>query len=749
MTYHNKESLLEQLKNEPQAQRFLYVYEEYVDVLDKEGIISLYHKYDVDIYELIFKTIIQISQAKKLSPEEIVKKQTDFLNKKIKMAKEAESFSKQDIVPLIEELINNSKDAYNTRTNNKISSNNNIEAYNLSLCSELNMKVLYMLDNIDAAIQEAKQRILLGTNKESIAKRIYAEIKNNLSTINDDINNEVTTEKKEVLDTIKDYTNDYTIKVNGHNLYALLNNLSKKDRLLIKHLLITMATKDYFAEKRLPNEGEVIDGKDFLLLALNFNPEEVLRNVNKETLAHSNDNIESRYLETIIQLDDNYHLAFATATSIVLDYRIREINKELKATNYIYTKEEQEILKDLDEETKEFISFIKNSIINSNLIRIGNKKLLNSIKKYVKNLNEIKDYSDIEKLNACFQQWLNSIDISKLTEEEFVVLDELDSKFLYSKLPLASKVIYKRRETAKRLAELIRENPEFLDAETVKKFGKVRIKAADIFAADANVDDSSIIESLSISKDAYKYSKEMIDKYNFKGLVFKPLKKIERDYIYSIKGNNKESIKGINQYDEADNFILNRNIWISNVKDTATKKELKEFADKLAEMKVNESMLPISEEEAFCNYKVLKQTGIDFNFDLIMYSQIENTLKIISKCEEDNKMFYPELIVMNYFNKDYSDFFSFYLRIRDYKRKHNNEPISPAIIRSYFFSQKEYEKFIKREEEKESNKRQEFIKNFIKDYKDSGGDPSDLYSELDTILQEMDSQNYKEEPIKK
>ena len=60
-----------------------------------------------------------------------------------------------------------------------------------------------------------------------------------------------------------------------------------------------------------------------------------------------------------------------------------------------------------------------------------------------------------------------------------------------------------------------------------------------------------------------------------------------------------------------------------------------------------------------------------------------------------------------------------------------------------------HETFIKREEEKESNKRQEFIKNFIKDYKDSGGDPSDLYSELDTILQEMDSQNYKEEPIKK
>jgi len=230
MTYKNKESLLEQLNNAPLALRYLYVYEEYVDVLDKEGIIDLYNKCDLDIYELVFKTIIQISQSKKLTPEEIVKKQTELLNQKIKIAKEAYSFSKQDIIPLIEELVNNSKDAYNTRTENKVSNNNNIEAYNLSLCSELNMKILYMLDNMNESINDSRRRIILGTKKEVLAKKIYEEIKSSLSTINDDINNETTIEDKEVLDTIKAYTKDSNIKVNGHNLYALLNNVSKKIR---------------------------------------------------------------------------------------------------------------------------------------------------------------------------------------------------------------------------------------------------------------------------------------------------------------------------------------------------------------------------------------------------------------------------------------------------------------------------------------------------------------------------------------
>jgi len=745
MTYKNKESLLEQLNNAPLALRYLYVYEEYVDVLDKEGIIDLYNKCDLDIYELVFKTIIQISQSKKLTPEEIVKKQTELLNQKIKIAKEAYSFSKQDIIPLIEELVNNSKDAYNTRTENKVSNNNNIEAYNLSLCSELNMKILYMLDNMNESINDSRRRIILGTKKEVLAKKIYEEIKSSLSTINDDINNETTIEDKEVLDTIKAYTKDSNIKVNGHNLYALLNNVSKKDTILIKHLLITMASKGYFRERRLPQEGETFDGKDYLLLTQSFNPEEVLKSVNNETLAHSNDNIESRYLETIIKLEDSFHLAFATATSIVLDYRIKEVNKELKDNNYIYDFKEKEVLKDLDEETKEFITFIKNNIINSNLINIGDKKLLNNIKKHVNNIKSINDYSDIEKLNICFQQWLNGIDLNKLTEKEFDTLDELDPRFLYSKLPLASKVIYKRREIEKELANSIKENPEFLDKETIEKYGKVRIKKSDIFAADAINDDSSLIKLFNIDKSVYDYSKKH---YNFKGYIYSYERDLERIMSTLLPKNNYLPKNG-NKYNEADNFIMTRDHIVSGIKGFATKEELEEFFAKLQEMNVQANMLPITETEALANYKALKKAGIDFDFDLIMYSQIENVLKIISECSKDNKEFYPELVMMNYFNKDYRDFYSFYLRIRDYKRKHNNEPISPSLIKSSFFSQEKYELLIKREEKIESNKRQEFIKKFIKDYKDSGGNPSDLYSELDTILQEMNTKNYEEKQTKK
>ncbi len=783
MVYHDKESLLEQLKKDPENLSFLSVYKDYIEVLDKEGLIELYSECDLDIYDSIFKTLISMSRAKKLTPDEIITKQTEYLKRKIKAASEATSFSKEDIAPLVEDLVNNAKDAYNTVIRNKVSSNNNISAYNLSLCSELNMKVLYMLDNIDDAIKDARKRILQGAKKELLARRIYEETKSKMGTINDSVNDGATIEDREILDTIKSFAGRKDVKVNGHNLYAILRNLSKKDLILIHHLLITVTSKDYFREGRLPNEGEIIDGKDYLLLAHNFNPEEVLKNANMETLAHSNDNIESRYLETIIKLDDNYHLAFATATSIVLDYRLKDINKELKDDNHIYTDEEKEELTYLDEETKEFIKFLKNNIVDSNLINIGDKKLLDNIKNYVNDLKNIKDYSDIEKLSDCFQEWVNSIDLRELTEEEFEQLEKLDPKFLYDRLPLASKVLYRRREAEKNISTIMfSEDLDTKDPIAIKTNDST-VTFSDILDADSFGFDLYVLKTHNITEELYDLVKNYIDNSTRpKSIVNYHNRESNKDFYAELKNvsaKNCAFIKSLadkidaiikskpddmEEVQKTINFIVNRYEYLNRVIESASDEELDDFFNILHGIEINENMQPLTEIEAFANYKLLNENCCNpyFSNELIMYSEVENTIKIIDKCREEHKDFYPELIIYPQCRTFLTDtkekdnmFNSFYERIKDFKNRKFDDALfypiglSPSIIEKFFFDQEEYNRFIEEIEDTREKQIQHDLEFQIMKYIDSGGDINNIHGYIDNILEKMNLINLEDGVIKK
>ena len=749
MTYQTKEELLDTIKDRV-GETNLFIYEEYLNVLVDKGIFDLYKEADADIFRKVFFPLICKEKSKKQTREEIIAKQTDFLNNKIiPNAQLAMSITKQDVLQLMNDLCELSRGLYYTRVDqDKHPNNNNIETITYSLCSELNLKMLHMLgdSSLSIPLQKARKEILeTKKRKDQLLEAIYNNLKNQLKTTNDSINNRETAEKEELLDGIRTYTGNPDERVSGHHLYAWINNVPKKDMILIKHLLITMNTRDYFKEKRLPNSDEIVDGKDYLLFLQSFNPEELLKQANEQLLNHSNDNVESRYLEVVRSLGDNFHLALATATTIVLDYRQKEINKALKKDEELYSDEELLLLNSLDEETKEFINFIKNNILDSKIINIGNLKILENIKKYVQNLHTIKD---IERLNDSFQLWINSIDLSKLTNEEFDNLDRLDSKFVYNRLPLQSKVIYKRRIENKNITK------------------------EDIFGADANYDRPDVLSMINLDPDIYMQVKDFIkNRLTEQGTIIekefeifpmpfhnpsmdeiakkyedneilKHIRMLTPDYLTmqqrrkgydsSINENvlytmsnplhingaktriiTREGIKRIKDNGKVLSFLGRRKKFFNDTINSESKDSYDEFKAKLATLEINGNMLPLTEKEAYMNYILLMKKEKDFDFDIVMHSIVENTDIIIKICNNNKWEFYPELILMNVYDYSYEELFEFYRRIRNYKTFHNNEIIPKELINEYFFDEEKFKSLVEREKEERDARRKREIQEML------------------------------------
>ena len=397
--YETKEQLIDTLRNDPRIGAYSFVYEAYLDKLVDNKVLDLYKDLDEDIYTKVFFPLICKASSKKDSKEEVIRKQTAFLDKKIKEAKETKNYNKQDVLVTLQELV---------KLQEKLLQDEHLNN-DYPLIAELNLRLLYMLsdETLEIPLQKARKTLINSKNRSNLAQQIF-----------NDLIQDIKKQNKEI--------DEHSIINSKNNEYEWINQISNKDKILIKHLLITMTSRNYFKEGRLPKYNEIVDGNDFVILTHHFLEDEA-----EESNSH---NMDVRNKEEIRRLDNDFYKALAISTLIVLSHRIKE--------NNIYSSEKQIIINGLDEETKEFIQFIKNNIQNSSLINLGIEKTINNIRNYI---NILKTTKDIERLNTAFQKWVNSIDLSKLTDAEFNKLDELDHQFIYSRLPLRSRVMYEKR----------------------------------------------------------------------------------------------------------------------------------------------------------------------------------------------------------------------------------------------------------------------------------------------------------------
>jgi len=479
-----------------------------VNLLDKvtseRDIRNVINKYGLcNKIDVLFDEVIVNGQSIKsmvssgLSPSDVV----DIVSGIEGYVLETKKKYKEETIQLIKKYLDN---ASGVITFNETNSTDQMKGSFTNFSTELILKNLYLLLNIDKVIEQ-KFSSIIGVSDVS-------------KVIPDDMDNVwmgIKAQDMTAINAVKELYPDkeFSGKVSGHHLYAILTNFledNEKVKTFIKYKMMLLYSDDS-QKVSVPTEDEFVTAKDIMLMFRDFrvkNKEENdITELNAQMVVHSNDFDGERYVAEHLSDDDvRFNLSFAIAAYEALyhelknysDYTSSNVPSKYSGISNVYSDDLDTLIKDSSKESvlDSVISYPNNSLLLDldkkdfyTLIRYFSfdevkwmveeidksprsttveekkselKQLIyycsffktyeeDNIKfdspKYErinKLFNMIKTTNDVSLLGRQFEEWFKSIDINSLSEEEFEVLSNVDYQYIYNQLDYASQVIYQK-----------------------------------------------------------------------------------------------------------------------------------------------------------------------------------------------------------------------------------------------------------------------------------------------------------------
>ena len=479
-----------------------------VNLLDKvtgeRDIRNIINKYGLcNKIDVLFDEVIVNGQSIKnmvssgLSPSDVV----DIVSGIEGYVLETKKKYKEETIQLIKKYLDN---ASGVITFNETNSTDQMKGSFTNFSTELILKNLYLLLNIDKVVEQ-KFSSIIGVGDVS-------------KVIPDDMDNVwmgIKAQDMTTINAVKELYPDkeFSGKVSGHHLYAILTNFledNEKVKTFIKYKMMLLYSDDS-QKVSVPTEDEFVTAKDIMLMFRDFmvknKDENDITQLNAQMIVHSNDFDGERYSVDHLSEDDvRFNLSFAIAAYEALyhelknysDYTSSNVPSKYSGISNVYSDDLDTLIKDSSKESvlDSIISYSNNSLLLDldkkdfyTLIRYFSfdeikwmveeidksprsttveekkselKQLIyycsffktyeeDNIKfdspKYErinKLFNMIKTTNDVSLLGRQFEEWFKSIDINSLTEEEFEVLSNVDYQYIYNQLDYASQVIYQK-----------------------------------------------------------------------------------------------------------------------------------------------------------------------------------------------------------------------------------------------------------------------------------------------------------------
>ena len=286
-------------------------------------------------------------------------------------------------------------------------------------------------------------------------------------------------------------------KWSGHSIFPILEKLPSNVSTMIKYYITTGFAKDFKDIADL-NTDNAFTALDYFLMIRDYNIEEAALENYAGVIYHSNDFDNQRYTEMLNELDFNFNKNFVYALYLVFQHEFSGLNIEKFNTphkynciNGLYSQELDDLIKNDDSKLDLLNNLIKDPLkvekfntMNSRdfyvLISKFNENEIDWMFETVKNSNEctieemlyyciffkqyvddfsydenkykhinslfysIKNSNDLSKLGSQINSWFTTIDLSKLSKEEFDVLDKIDAKYLYNSLSFRDRILYNK-----------------------------------------------------------------------------------------------------------------------------------------------------------------------------------------------------------------------------------------------------------------------------------------------------------------
>lgn len=380
----------------------------------------------------------------------------------------------------------------------------NFSSFLLGLSNELLLKCLYVLNEYETLERDFKNPHISTEGCSNLCDYCFKKARNEYSGVNDlnskfDLSfvpNDRPRNNNPINVTATDTTAQETLagKNNGHQLYYLLENISDKSIVdLIKYETTMFSSKKGVLDENLPKTKDFIQAAEIMSILKSFNPEDELKKYNKDMIANSSAFEGDRYFERLSKIEDGLFLnSSICATHEIFCYILnkRVFNAEY-SNNSSVIRDKRKLISDIDnnkELTYEETDILENNFEIFDLARIfiylnideikgiikgydsfleKNKRSLSQylnyflfIKTYIKEIYNLYDKNtipnvskffesiiksnDISKLGEQYRNWFNKIDINKLSVEEFIILDNIDSDYIYNSLDIIHKIIYKK-----------------------------------------------------------------------------------------------------------------------------------------------------------------------------------------------------------------------------------------------------------------------------------------------------------------
>lgn len=380
----------------------------------------------------------------------------------------------------------------------------------MSFSTELSLKTLYSVKNYDAIVRNIYSEVTKCINGNYPNEKIFNDRLKLIEYVSGDWKNiAMSNSAQNVMNMVRD---SYSladrpvnlpdddrfgnVKVNGHTLYKVFDNLPEEITSMIKYQIATSFSRE---DKKSLDE-KVVSAIDYFLMITELDTNISNMDSTKQMVINSNNFDRMRYL--IDQLGSEellFSMAFASSSYIIAKNEVEGIsystikNCDYSSKGLKYTDEldklvsnnpDKKYLIDYIVNNRQLLSTVKNlnckdlyvlidmfSLDEINWMKescevsdscsfremlyycIFFKRHLNSYEfKYsgdkYKNINKlfytIKNTNNLAMLGSQLSQWFSEINIYSLSEEEFEALKIFDSQYIYNSLSYKDRVLYKK-----------------------------------------------------------------------------------------------------------------------------------------------------------------------------------------------------------------------------------------------------------------------------------------------------------------
>ena len=296
-----------------------------VNLLDKvtseRDIRNIINKYGLcNKIDVLFDEVIVNGQSIKnmvssgLSPSDVV----DIVSGVEGYVLETKIKYKEETIKLIKKYLDN---ASGVITFNETNSTDQMKGSFTNFSTELTLKNLYLLLNLDKVIEQKFSNII---GVSDVSKVIPSDM--------DSVWMGIKSQDMATINAVKELYPDkeFSGKVSGHHLYAILTNFledNEKVKTFIKYKMMLLYSDDS-QKVSVPTEDEFVTAKDIMLMFRDFRiknkDENDITQLNAQMIVHSNDFDGERYSVDHLSEDDvRFNLSFAIAAYEALYHELK------------------------------------------------------------------------------------------------------------------------------------------------------------------------------------------------------------------------------------------------------------------------------------------------------------------------------------------------------------------------------------------------------------------------------------------